>query len=72
MPWDQQTIALYPRLTDNSIRGRMIRDIAKLSLEAHQPGHKWDDVNPEVRAWWCNLTDTFLKAAQLHKEQQVK
>jgi len=74
MPWDKELIARYPRLTDQSIRGRMVREIAERAWHMrHDPAApRWNEVNPELRSWWCDMTDTILKAAANRKEALVK
>jgi len=70
MPWNSQSIARFPRLTDNSDNALAVRALACRAYENnYQRMGKWDDLNPEVRNYWCEITAAIL-AAQM--EGKVK
>lgn len=60
MTWPQETIAKYPRLTDNSENSIAIRVLACKAYQNHMPEHDWDEVNPMVRDHWCAATAAVL------------
>jgi hypothetical protein len=44
--------------------------VAQRAFETHQPKSNWDELNPEMRNWWCEIADTILRAATDHVQEQ--
>lgn len=65
MPWDAQQIARYPRLTDSSPEAEHVRLVAKTAYEEkYQRAVKWDELNPQVRDHWVEITAAVMATLQ--------
>jgi hypothetical protein len=60
MPYPPETIAKYPRLTDNSENAIAVSALACKAYQNYMPDHDWNEVNPMVRYHWCAVVAALL------------
>jgi hypothetical protein len=61
--WDSNIVSRYRTLTDNSENSINVRALACRAFENHyQKSMLWEDLNPQVRDHWCQITAAILAA----------